>query len=172
MKRQMFSSQSERSNVDVILSRRDIEKIRMIINKEDMSREDLSELFYLLGGAEAKVLAFEPYDRYLLTKFLTWVGEFVNVSLALFEIKNTESKLVFKNKEDKEEHAELKKMLEKTVRGMANTLRYLVSIYLFISRSTLSLGGKAFEEFTKEKIEYLYPNQQQPMPSKKGGRWI
>ena len=79
MKRQMFSVQSEKSNVDVILARRDIEKIRQIINKEEMSREDISELFYLLSGAEVKVLSFKEYDRYLLAKFLTWVGEFVNI---------------------------------------------------------------------------------------------
>jgi len=160
MKRQMFSVQSERSNVDVILSRRDIERIRQIINKKDMGREDVSELFYLLSGAEVKVLAFKEYDRYLLAKFLTWVGEFVNMSLSLHDIKE-------KEQGDKDSI----KMLEKAVMGMHNTLRYLVSIYLFIARSTLSIGGKAFEEFTKEKIEYLYPNQQ-PTPAKQKGKWL
>ena len=170
----MFSVQSEKSNVDVILARRDIEKIRQIINKEEMSREDISELFYLLSGAEVKVLSFKEYDRYLLAKFLTWVGEFVNMSLSLHDIYDKEKKLKAKNgnKKEKEELDETKQMLHKAVTGMHSTLRYLVSIYLFVARSTLSIGGKAFEEFTKEKIEYLYPNQQPTAVKPNRGKWL
>ena len=169
----MLSVQSERSNVDVILSRRDIEKIRQIINKEELDKQDISELFYLLAGAEVKVLSFKEYDRYLLAKFLTWVGEFVNMSLSLHDIKEKEKKEKHKGKDAKDKKEDQKDtmiMLEKAVEGMHTTLKYLVTMFLFISRSTLSIGGKAFEEFTKEKIEYLYPNQ--PQPKQQNKRWI
>jgi len=149
-------STREQTFTDKILSKRVIQKLEGYMKKEELTREDLLEILYLLTSEEIKLLAFSEWDRYLLGKFFAWIRDFVLISEKIFILAETE----------KEEN--LKRYWIKAKKEMESVVKFLIDVFNYIARSSLSKEAYAFDTLTTQKYEYIYPQQTQqqqaPMP--------
>lgn len=142
--------QREKTFVDKTMARQDVDEIKDLMMKEDLSRQDLRKLQYLIGGIERKLENFTPYDRYLLGKFFTWIRDFESIIEGLLD---------FKEKLDegtipKTEYSE--KMVENVRHKMLHNFLFLIDVFLYLSRSTLSINAEAFRTITSQRFEYAY----------------
>jgi len=150
--------QAEQTYTDKILAKRVIQKLEKYMKKQELNREDLSEILYLLTSEEIKLLAFNEWDRYLLGKFFAWVRDFMLTAEKIFELS------------EKEKDESLKAYWLKAKKEMESVIRFLVDVFNYIARSTLSKDAYAFEVLTTQRIEYIYPHmtaqqeQQKPLP--------
>ena len=145
----VFSKQSEKTWIDKVLDRQDVERVRELMRKEDLSRDELLELLYLLAGAELKLVNFGEWDRYLLGKYFAWIRDFVSVAEGIYDfISDLE-------KEDLDD--ETRKAAENVKKYILHAVKFNVDVYFYLERSTLSLGGAAFDTLTKSRFEYAYP---------------
>lgn len=145
----LFNRQHERTFVDKVLDRQDVERIRELMRKEDLSRDELLELLYLLAGIEVKLVNMGEWDRYLLGKYFAWIRDFVSVAETIFDYVEDPSIEV---------DEETKKLLENIKKNVMHAVKFNADVYLYLMRSTLSLGGAAFDTLTKARFEYHYPD--------------
>lgn len=166
----IFSGQSEKTFIDKILAKDDVNAIREIIKKPKLNRENLLELLYLLSSTEAKLLNYSDWDRYITLKFFVWIREFVKVAELLYDYQDD---LKIKEKQGKMELSErTKKLLSNNERLIEHNAKFLIDLYFNIGRTTLSLGATGVMEILKNKYEISYPLGQgvnTPVNQDKGG---
>lgn len=162
----IFTTDKDVSLTDKLLGRDTINKIKSIMDKEDLDYTDISSLLYLITTDETKLLNITPYERYVLGKFYTWIREFVKLLEEIYYFKRK----YFNTLTDEE-----KETLEEIRKIMIHNTKFLIDVFLFLSRSTLSIYAKAFEEFLKQKFEYeyrQYPELIKPKEEKKEYKFI
>lgn len=163
----LYGGVQEKTFIDKTLARSDVEEIKDIMQKEDLTRQDLLKMLYLLSGSEIKLVNFGDFERYLQGKFYAWIRDFVASAETLYDIRED----VAKGKIKVNEHT--KKMLENIRVKMLHNIKFLCDVYLYLSRSTLSLEATAFDTITKNRYEYYYPGGQQfpaqPQQQRQGG---
>lgn len=169
LERSMFGKNPEKSFIDKILARQDVEAIRDIIKKDRLTRQDMLEILYLLSGAESKLLNYGAWDRYVILKFFVWIREFVKVAEIMYDVReNIEKDLALEVKLAKVKDKSLlvdvdgvrkrtERLLDNNERLMEHNVKFLVDLYLNIGRTSLSLGGGGFLELLKNKYEIVYP---------------
>ena len=186
----LFSQQSEKTYIDKVLARQDVDRIRDLIRKKELTREDLLEMLYLISGTESKLLNYTEWDRYIILKFFVWIREFVKILEILFDYedqlnkqnntcrhcgnsikpKEKEKKCICENKEAVITLSSRSTKLLNNIRlMMEHNAKFLVDLYLNIARSSMSIGGVGFSELIKNKYEVVYGTQNQPEPSKAAG---
>lgn len=154
LQQKMFSSNAEKTFIDKILAKSDIDDIRKLIKKKKLGREDLLEILYLLSSSESKLLNYSDWDRYVILKFFVWIREFVKVAELLYDYKDDLKK--------KEEHGKItiskrtRKLIQNNERLIEHNAKFLIDLYFNIGRSSLSLGGTGFFEILKNKYEVSY----------------
>ncbi|WP_456477608.1 hypothetical protein [Geoglobus ahangari] len=148
----IFPHQAEKTWIDKILDRQDVERIRELMRKEELSRDDLLELLYLMAGNEIKLVNFGEWDRYLLGKYFAWIRDFVSLAETIFDYID----------ETKIDDPEVKSAIDHITKQITHAVKFNVDVYLYLMRSTLSLGGAAFDTLTKSRFEYHYPSQIEP----------
>lgn len=172
----LFEAGGEKTFIDKILARKDVEELREIVKKNRLSRSDMLEILYLLSSVESKLLNFSEQDRYIVLKFFVWIREVVKVAEQLFDYRES--------LEEKQKKGEFK-ITQRTERLLKNSelmiehnVKFLVDLYLNIGRTTLSIGATGIMEILKNKYEISYPlgggmqMNEQPKPSlwgRKGG---
>lgn len=62
---------------------------------------------------------------------------------------------------------ETKTIIRETTKYLQHNFKFLISIFLLISNTTLSLDGAAFETLTTSRYEYSYPNIPLPQPQQR-----
>lgn len=78
----------EKSFIDKLIARRDIESIKKLIKKPDLTREELLEITYNLSSSELKLVNLSEWDRYVILKFGgVWIGQFVKMAELLYDYK-------------------------------------------------------------------------------------
>lgn len=159
MNKYVFSQQTEKTWIDKILDRHDVERVRELIRKEDLNRNELLELLYLLAGNELKLVNFGDWDRYLLGKYFAWIRDFVSVAEGVFD---------FIDGLMKEEYDEdTKKAAENVKKHILHAVKFNVDVYFYLMRSTLSISASAFDTLTKSRFEYAYPQAELTQPEQK-----
>jgi len=151
----IFAPKTEASLVDKVISRENVARIEELVKKPEWDYKDVNTVLYLMTAEETKLLNLSPYERYLLGKFYAWIREFVKF---VDDLINQKEKAMQENLLT----SEMKETLEKTIKASINNVRFLVDIFLYISRSSLSLNAKAFEELLKNRFEYEYAYPTQP----------
>ncbi|MEM4757774.1 MAG: hypothetical protein QW184_01310 [Nanopusillaceae archaeon] len=148
----IITSRQEIALSDKLLAKDTLEKIRLLIKKDELTLEEMNEILYLLASDEIKLLNFSYSDRYILGKFYAWIREFVKL---VEEIQRFE-------KDYKKLTDEQKITIQKIKQIMSHNFKFLVDVFAFLARSTMSINSKAFEEFLKQKYEYeySYPTEQ------------
>jgi len=187
VQRNIFSQQSEKSFIDKILAKSDVDAIREIIKKPRLKREDLLEILYLLSGAESKLWNFSEWDRYVILKFFVWIREFIKAREILYDYRDTISlksrrcnkckgytevkegeKLNICNCNTPEVTYNISEQFDKILSNnellMEHNAKFLIDLYLNICRTSLSLGATGIMEILKNKYEFIYPGQQTGTP--------
>lgn len=173
----LFANNGEKTYIDKVLSRQDINEMRKLMKKDKLERQEVIDLLYLLSSSESKLLNHTSWERYVVLKFFVWIRDFVKTIEQLFdymndlEKKESEKKITISD--------ETKKILLNCERLIQHDSKFLVDLYLNIVRSSLSVNGYAFDQLLKNKVEMLYPNgmpvagmqmqgQAQQQPQRKG----
>jgi hypothetical protein len=145
----LYRMDSEKSRTDKLLAKDDIAKIEELIKKDRLELKDLRNLVYLLAGAEIKLVNFGKSDRILIGKFLTWIRDLI----AIYEVRIKNNDLLLANEHTTEETL----LASKTISQMLDEyIKYLAALFLYGTRSSLSLGATAFSSLNTEKYEYEY----------------
>lgn len=156
----IFKTDVEKSFVDKVLGRKDVEEIREIVKKKRLQRDDLMHLMYMLSSVELKLMNYGEWDRYVMAKYFVWIRDFVALCESIMDYKDDLQK--------KEKKGKLKlskrtwQIFENNLRLIEHNIKFLVDLYFNLSRSTQSLGGTAFLELLKNKYELVYPTENAP----------
>jgi len=148
----LYGGTVEKTFVDKVLAKEEVNEIKQLMQKSTLTREDLLKLLYLLAGNEIKLLNFGEFDRYLLGKFFAWVRDFVSCAELLFDYK------------DRVERKEVKisklarAALKNSETMLLHDIKFVIDIYCYLGRSTLSLGAVSFDTLTSQRFEYAYSN--------------
>lgn len=187
----IFSQNPEKTFIDKVLAKDDAERIRLLVRKTDLSREDMKELLYLITSLEAKLINLSPWERYVILKFFVWIREFLKVAEGLYDYQDDLKKRehicnkcnkFFRKWNNKEVNCKCKipvpkitvserthQVLDNCERNIEHNVRFLVDLYLNIARTSLSLGASGFLEILKNKYEFSYPQQGVSTPIEEKG---
>jgi hypothetical protein len=158
----IFSKDQEKTFIDKVLDRKDSERLAELMKKEELDRSELLELLYLIVSINTKLVNYNDWDRYLLGKFLAWIRDFCTLHESLIDyIKQFEDEPnnPTESKEEKKNREDVMKTLNSIRKYDSHNLKFLIDIFLYLSNSTLSIGGTAFDTLSKNRFEYAYPNQ-------------
>jgi hypothetical protein len=161
----IFQRSTEKTFLDKVLARQDVDQIKEIIKKEKLTRSELLELLYMLTANEAKLVNYNEWDRYIILKFFVWIREFIKVAELLFDIQddyNLKEKLGTLKTTPR-----FKQLLDNNIRLCEHNAKFLIDLYLNIARTTLSLQATGFLESLHTKFEFSYPQAQVQQPEMK-----
>ncbi len=156
MNNSLFKGTNEKTFIDKILAKDDVNAVRELIKKPELDRQDMLDILYLLSSTESKLLNYSEWDRYVLLKFFVWIREFVKVSELVFDYADDLENDKLNNHIILSD--ETKRIFENTKRLLSHNVKFLVDLYFNIARTTLSLGATGFSEVLKQKFEIFYPN--------------
>ena len=172
LQKSIFSQSTEKSFIDKLLARDDVDKMRELIKKDDWTRKDVSEILYLLSGNEQKLLNHTDYSRYFSLKFYVWVREFAKTleefydARDYYEIKDKPTNKTGKKDKSKGEDKPSFKLTDRAklmnkniIKELEHTTKFLIDLLLRIDRTSMSLGAKAFQEALTNRYEVVYPQQ-------------
>lgn len=180
LQKSIFQQNPEKTYIDKLLSKREIERTKALVSKPDLSRSEVLELLHMCSSAESKLWNLGDWDRYVLLKFFVWIREFVKIAEIMYD--NKENMLVKNNtcatckgyihekmkdfnkcsclipiKEVPLSERSLR-ILDNNEKLIEHNTKFLVELYFNIGRTTLSLGGTGFLELLKNKFEVNYPS--------------
>jgi|GEM_PF-6111763 len=158
IERELFKKEQEKSFLDKVFARKEIQEIRELMKKTDLERQDYLDLLYLMTSEEAKLVNHSAWSRYHILKFFVWIREFIKIAEALFD----EKELLKKKKIELTPTGET--LMENNKRMIEHIAKFLIDLYFNINRSTLSIGATGFMEALKNKYEFLYPSQSETIP--------
>ena len=196
LENQMFSSSREKTFVDKLLARKDVERLKELVKKSILTREEILEMMYLISGTEAKLLNYDTRDRYIILKFFVWIREFIKTLETLFDYETEliekektcrQCKKIIKTKISKDMREKYrdyctcstpqptkqitersKRLLKNNKMCLQHNTKFLVDLYINIARTSMSVGGVGFMELLKNKYELQY-NLPQPPQQQRGG---
>jgi len=183
IQKSIFSGNQERTAIDKVLAKDDINALRDLIKKPELTRSEILEILYLLSAAEAKLHNYSDWDRYIILKFFVWIRELVKIYERLIDYEDW-----LKEQEKTCRVCGLQiapviggktapctcdtpkpcfKLTERSIRlfknnklSMQHDIKFLVDLYVNIARSSMSVGGAGFLELLKNKFEIVYPQGQ------------
>lgn len=177
----IFKGLSERTFIDKVLAKDDVNAIRELTKKPKLTRSELLEMLYLISGTEAKLLNYNEWDRYIVLKFFVWIREFIKVSEILFDYedelykKENTCRICGKLIKVSEESIRCKctypipimVLTDRTKRLLLNNdmllqhnAKFLIDLYLNIGRTSMSVSSAAFKELSGNKYELQYMQPQ------------
>lgn len=194
LEQNMFRTQPEKTFVDKVMAKDDIDRIKTLIAKNDLSRSELLELMSLLSSKEAKLVNYDLELRYINMKFFVWIEEFILVAELLYDYQddlliweNTckDCNMLFQKLDISKKNVfcrcpiETRKpvyvMTERQKKAIINIRRlfehnakFMISLYLNSARTTLSVGATGLLEVLKNKYEFAYPTNAIPQQEQRG----
>jgi len=179
LSRVLFQGESEKSLVDKLLGRQDADKLHMLMQKEPLNKSDIEEILFLMTSIDQKIVNYDEWDRYVIIKLFPWVKDYSTICKTWMIYEEQFEKGNFNNDfsiveatEGKQEIKpildETKNIISETTKYLQHNLKFLISIFLLVSNSTLSIDGAAFETLTTSRYEYSYPNLPLPQPQQRG----
>lgn len=157
LQRHMFSMKKENTFIDKLLAKDDIEAVRVLMKKQNLTRSDLLDLLYMLSSAETKLFNFSQWERYVINKFFVWIREAVKIAELLYDYKDFLQKKAMVHKEF-ELSPQSKKLFSNAQNLIEHNIKFLVDLYFNLGRTSLSLGASGFMELLKNKFEVDYRN--------------
>jgi hypothetical protein len=140
----------DKTFVDKILAKEDVEALKKLMKKPRLSREDMLEMLSLLGSTESKLLNYENHERYVLLKYFVWIREYVRQGEYLFDYED-----FLKTKKIKLS-LNAKRLLDNNRRLLEHNIKFLADLYMMIGRTSMSLNGSGFKEVITNKFELNY----------------
>lgn len=165
---QVFNQNSEKTFISKVLGEKDSERLRQLVKKQNLTREDMLEMLYLLSGVNSKLLNFGAWDRYIILKYFVWVREIVKISELFFDYEDEMNKL------ESEKRLlltpETKRLIKNSKIQLEHSIKFLVDLYLNISNTTVSLGMSGLQELVRNRFEFAYPTSPDSEQKNKGFR--
>lgn len=180
----LFSADHEKTFIDKVLDRKDSERLRELMMIEELNRDELLELLYLIVSINTKLVNFSDWDRYLLGKFLAWIRDFCTLHETLLDYMiemEAEKKSLKERVEESQDNEVLLEIqqelndidmtMKQIQKHTSHNLKFLIDIFSYLANSTLSVSAVAFDTLSKSRFEYSYPGQgYQPIaPDKSSG---
>lgn len=162
IQKNMFNKNYEKTFVDKLLSRKEIEEIKNLIKKERLTRNELLELLYLVGSTEQKLFNYDEWNRYVILKFYVWLREFISICELWFDLKDQLKSQGVKLPEEQD------KLMETNRDLLEHNAKFMVDLFLNIGRTSLSVGAFGFGELLHNKFEISYPEMAQKQEPKTG----
>jgi hypothetical protein len=180
-----YSGASEKSYVDKLLSKKEVELLKQFMGTEDLTKKQLGIMMHTITSIEVKLANFNEMDRYILGKFFIWIREFIMLSEFTYDyverlqgIKKGNTVILqpyhFQSKETGE-------IIIETIQNIKvqqlHNLKFLIDLYLYLLRSTMALGSVTFDSLSKSRYEYEYepsqmPPAEAPQAQAKSGGWF
>lgn len=148
----MFQSNPERTSIDKVLGRADVERVQALMQKEKLSRQDILVLMAYISGIEAKLLNLSAQERAVLLKFFTWIGEFVKLGELNYDMQQKINEQYTTGKYGKV----FADILEKNESKIEHIFKCLANLYLNIARTSMSQAGGAFRQILEHKYDVQY----------------
>ena len=151
----------EKTYIDKILNREDAKRLQTLMKKEKLTRSDLLEILYLLAGVETKLINLGDWDRYYLGKYFAWIRDFISKAELVYEYIDNLDEMIENSRDDNEKKIllETREMMSIVQQHDLHNSKFLVDVFLFLARSTLSIGATAFDTLSTSRFEYMYPLQ-------------
>lgn len=168
LNRSIFHGESERSFVDKVLGRQDADKLHELIKKEPLTLSDVEEILFLMTSIDQKLLNYNEWDRYIIVKLFPWIKDYSIICkrLLIYEQQYEEGYFNndFKNQDIKKETINIIKEANKIA---LHYFKFLISTFLLVSNTTLSINGAGFDTIMTSKYEYSYPSIPIPQPQER-----
>lgn len=161
MANNLFSQNQERTFIDKVLAKNEIEEIKELMEKETLDRKDLGRLTYLIGAVEIKLVNLGEWERYILGKYFAWLRDFIST----LEMEYDYYDKIATN--EIEVNEETKRMATNAHNLLIHNTKASIDLFFYLARSTLSLGNTAFDTLTTSRFEYAYPSAPQPQGEEK-----
>ena len=155
LKKGIFGQPKDKTFIDKLLARSEIEKTKELIKKERLTRSELLELLYMCIGTEAKLVNLSDWDRYVVLKFFVWIREFIKVAELMYDMRDS---FEAKKKLGIQLKPRTEIILLNNERLIEHNAKFLIDLYFNILRTTLSIGGTGFTEILNNKFEINYPH--------------
>lgn len=158
MQRRMFSKTHEKTLIDKLLAREEAARLKELIQKKGLKREELLEIIHIAGNIHSKLLNYSEYDRYVNTKYYVWLREFIVICELFYDIT---AELEIQEKDgniNKEKLQEIKRIIDKTSNTLEHTAKAMIDLYLNIGTTSLSIRGTFLLESLRNKFEVDYRN--------------
>lgn len=152
IKKGLANSQKEKTFIDKILAKDDVDQMRLLIRKDRLTREDLLDILFLMTSTESKLLNYNDWERYIVLKFFVWIREFCKIAEQLYDYQEEMFK---ETNEDKE----IKLQFDNNLRLVEHMIKFLIDLYLNIGHTTLSKDGMLILEIIRNKYELKYDYQ-------------
>ena len=147
------SGNSEKTFIDKLLGREDINALRDVITEDILDRKSIRKIKYLITSSESKLLNFDEHIYYLMNKYYLWIGELIKI----YEMFLDYDEKVFKTKfESDPEYKDITDIMYSMKRRLSHVVKTSVDIYINISRTTMSKDALAFKEILTNKFDYSY----------------
>lgn len=153
----LFGAPTERSFIDKMLAKQDVDYIRELMRKERLNRSELLELLYMCLSTESKLLNYSEWSRYVILKYFVWIREFIKIAELLFDYQDFLKKQEASGKIMLTERT--RQLLDNNERLIEHNAKFLIDLYLNIGRTSLSLGATGLMELLTNKYEVVYPDQ-------------
>jgi hypothetical protein len=153
MGKSMYPTGREKSHTDKVLAKEDVNSIAELISKDWLSAGDLRRLHYLLASIESKLGNYGHKDRYILGVYSTKIRRLISIQLA--SNKNIE---ILQGKPETTDNTKL--AVKQATQLLDEYIKARCNLYLYVSRSSLSIDGHAFDTLNTDSFEYEY-NQHQ-----------
>lgn len=180
----MFKEDKEKTYVDKILAKDSIQKIKIILNKEEWVREDIIDLSYLLNTEELKLSNIDDWERDIILKHFLMIEECCRLLECIYEYyENTKKRestcktcnLMIKNKitskkldssqsycacaEPKTEKifdALAEEQIHKIIHTIRTAIKSTINTHCGIIRSGMSLSALGLKKITDSRYEIAY----------------
>lgn len=172
MAQAIYTPGSPKAYSDKLLAQDEVNEMKELIQKDYLSAADLRRLGYLLSGNEMKLVYFSPKERYLICKYLTWIHKAITIQQTRLRNVNILS--------EKGASPTGQLAIMQAYNIMDEDIKKMIGVYLALTRSSLSINGKAFVDLSTNRSETVYnynqipgynPQGQQP-GQQQGGGWF
>lgn len=143
----------EDSVIDKLMARKDIERLYILQKQAKLSKEQLNELLHLLTAVEPKFLNFDAWLHYAMTHFLVGVRRFIGMTLQFHSI---DEKIKEAEKEGKIVTQRTKELFDLSFLEVESQMKFVLDIFCYAGRASMSRGALAFKEFVRAQWEYEY----------------
>jgi len=187
LSKNLFKGESEKSLVDKLLGRQDADKVHTLMQKEPLTRSDIEEILFLMTSIDQKIVNYNEWDRYVIVKYFPWIKDYSTICKTWmlyeeqylngdfdddFAIMGTIKYIDPKTKKAVEKKGkvvleEVKKIVYEISKYLQHNLKFLISTFLLLQNSTLSIDGAAFETLTTSRFEYSYHSLPLPQPQER-----
>jgi len=166
----VYAPGSTKAYSDKLLAQDEVNEIKDLIQKDYLNESDLRRLGYLLSGNEMKLVYFNPKERYLICKYLTWIHKAMTIQQT--RLRNMQ----ILREGGASPTAQV--AISQAYKIMDEDIKKMIGIYLALTRSSLSINGKAFVDLSTNRSETVYNYNQLPgfnnqgQQQQQGGGWF